>query len=334
MSASLAVSIACLAPLSPALPEVVLAAAPEAGTSTSLAIRTELELQGGELTVLMNGEEVPSMFLPQLDYTMTERRTVAFTDSWTEVGAGAATWVRSYDELAWTNDGAMTMVMGADEQEFPWTATADTPLSGAEVRFSVSADGEVARELVDDDGDANLLAGLDAHVDLRELLPAGLIEVGGWWSVDGEALGLLFVPGGDFAWELPDEAVAQMQPEIREREHGGELELHLRSLDEEGRAHCEVTGALTRTTVQPGDLTQVPVADGTATDTVEELWELSGELVWDTRSNQVVLLELEGDLEQEVRTVRDPGQEGPDYESTFAVAGSYSIVVEGQRIDE
>ena len=99
-------------------------------------------------------------------------------------------------------------------------------------------------------------------------------------------------------------------------------------------AKLSLEGSLVRTTVQPGDLTQVPVTDGRATETITETWEARGELVWDMESHQVLELSLSGDFRQEAVTVRDPDQEGPTYESTFRVDGTYRVELEVETSEE
>jgi hypothetical protein len=171
---------------------------------------------------------------------------------------------------------------------------------------------------------------IGAALDGRELLPEAAVAPGESWTIDGAGLGFLFEPGGDLAWELPPEAAAQLLPEIRSRSVAGELELTLIELAD-GRAPSSVAGRLVRTTVQPGDLSQVPYVDGTATDTVSETWELEGELVWSIDERQLLSLELEGEVASVTRTERDPGQPGMSYVGRFSASGSQSLSIRSTR---
>ncbi len=300
--------------------------APETGSSRTVAFELELTLEGGELEVTMDGNEVPSMYLPKLNLDMTDRQVVGITETFDE---GA--WLRRYDELTWVNDGTMSMDMNGQTQEFPWSSEGETAFADRTVRFALE-DGELARAFADEQGgETSLLDGLRADLGLAELLPEDPVEVGDTWTVDGAELEILFNPGGELHWELPAEMAEHMLPEIESREHSGELELTLVKLGEDGEhAHCSVTGTLVRVTTQPGDLSEVPVTDGDATDTVTETWEVEGDLVWNLAAGQVASLELDGSFAQMTLTERDPDQPGSTYESTFTIDGEFRVTVEAE----
>jgi hypothetical protein len=295
--------------------EVRLADTPGPGAARALAVEVETVQHGGELEVEMDGSPVPSEYLPQLDLDLTDRRGLELVDTYADAAEG---WVRAFEVLTWTNAGTMAMSGEQGDQEWPWDAAGESPLEGRAVRF---ADGAAVAFADGRDGDAALLAGLGADLGFGALLPDGPVELGAAWTVDGAELAGLFEPGGDLAWELPPEAAQHMLPDVRSREHAGELELVLERV-EDGRAHCTVTGELVRTSVQAGDLTQVPVTEGTATDTVTATWEVAGHLVWHLAEERPVELALEGPFREATRTVRDEGQPGPTYESLFAIDGT------------
>jgi hypothetical protein len=304
--------------------EVELLRAPPPGVSRSMAIEAVIELEGGQLWCSMNGSEVPSEYLPELFLEMTDVRTLELMETF-EGGA----WLRRYDTVGWENDGSFSMDYTGSEMSYPWSSAIESPIEGRVVRLTPEADGSVAREFADDgEDDADLLAGLQADLRLAALLPDGPVAEGAAWKADGSELGMLFDPCGDLAWDMDPEAAERLMPEIRTREHSGELGITLRELSEDGeRAYCRVEGVLTRTTEQPGDLSQVPVVDGTATDTVTETWELEGELVWDLAAHAVLSLELDGELQQDTLTARDPDQPGSTYESLFPLSGNYSLTI-------
>ncbi len=327
MPHSLAATAAALLALAPSS-EVELVHAPASGTARTLTVETELGLDGGELICAMDGEDVPSEYLPELLFEMSDVRGMSLTETF-ESGS----WLRSYDEVRWENDGSMGMDYGGQVQRFPWSAVAETPIEGRVVRLAGEDDGSLRREFEDGGSDDDeLLEGLRADLGLGVLLPGQAVAEGSSWSVDGAGLAVLFDPCGDLGWDLPPESASHLLPEILEREHGGELELTLREVDGT-HAVCAVSGQLVRTTIQPGDLTSVPVAEGTATETVSETWEVEGELHWDLAADAVHSLDLHGDLRQEALTVKDPGQPGPDYESTFTVEGRYSLLIESVAVE-
>jgi len=316
--------------------EVTLVHAPRADTSRTTTIEVEQELAGGELSVVMGGQAVQAEYLPELDLVTQDRRKLSITETFLASGEeGPTEWLRRYDEVSWSNAGSITISQMDSEDSSSWTSEAETPLVERTVRFS-SDDGEaVARELADDAAEVEL-DGLQVSLGLAELLPEAPVEVKDSWTVDGETLAVLLEPGGDFAWELDPEAQKHMLADIDERSHAGELRLVLLAVSKDGDARiarCSVEGELVRTTIQPGDLSMVPVTDGTATDTIEERWDASGELRWDLDEGCIVSLLLEGEFVSETHTVRDPDQPGGTYESTFTVEGSYSVRVESEHVE-
>ena len=310
--------------------DVELHQAPRAGSSRSMAIEATIEMDGGELSCVMDGNEVPSEYLPGLFFEMTDVHTLELTETFERGG-----WLRSYDAVSWENDGSFSMDYNGAETSQPWSSVIQSPIEGRVVRLAHEEDGSISRAFADEGpDDAELLAGLRADLGLALLLPEGPVAQGATWTAAGSDLGVLFDPCGDLQWDMAPEGAQHLLPEFRSREHGGELELTLREIAAGGsRAHCRVQGVLTRTTEQPGDLGQVPVVDGTATDTVTETWELEGELVWDLASSALVSLELDGELRQDTLTERDPDQPGSTFESVLSVPGFYALSIACAPVD-
>lgn len=303
--------------------------APAVSSSASIELESERLVSGGELTVAMGGAEVPRQYLPELRMEMEERFRVVFDETLREREGERCVWLRRYDELRWENQGSMSMSgMGSEEggEAWPWEGTFETPLEGRTLRLVVDGGELSAAELADDLLPIELPEGLAFELGWRGLLPERPVAPGETWEVDGEDLGALWTPGGELGWIVPEEAARNLDPPFDEREHGGRLSVSCASADGD-LVRLELSGTLERTTVRPGDLSRVPVADGTATDTVEERWELEGTLVWDTAAGRLAELVLEGPWSSETATVRDPGQGGADYESTFVVEGSYAFRV-------
>lgn len=301
----------------------VLMHAPGAGTSRTARLTTELNLEGGSLEVLMDDEEVPSMYLPDLNLDLTDRRELEVTETF-----GEDSWLRRHDTVAWESQGSMTMDMGGAEQMFPWSETPDSPVEGRVLRLTRDGDGAMECEPADgEDLEAALLERLAIDLSLVELLPAagdGPPAPGDTWIVPGVAMAPFFDVGGGLGWDLSDEAREQLAPAYDERSVGGHLEVTWAEVQGD-HAHLSLEGSLVHTMVKPGDLGHVPVVDGTATDTITETWEARGELVWDLGTHQVLELRLAGDLDQKSVTLRDPDQEGPTYSSTFLISGSYRV---------
>ncbi len=297
--------------------DLELAHRPEPGSGWSTTFVIQSSLDGGELEVRMNGEEIPSAYLPELHLSAEEERVLSVHDTLSEEQPG--TWLRRYEEASWTNEGSMESGGPASD----WASDAETEIEGCSFRIRSEEDG-YDWEAQEDRGRA--FDGLQADLSLSALLPGKSVALGESWSVDGAELGLLFEPGGDLGWSLPEESVKYLLPEILERDCEGSLELTLLE-EEDSLARCSVRGELVRTTVSPGDLSEVPIVDGEATDTTIETWELEGELVWDLAAGILSRLELGGELTSSTRTLRDDDGEGPEYEHTFSVRGTHRVEV-------
>lgn len=302
---------------------VPLLCAPAVSSTATIELESELSVSGGELAVFMGGSEVPAQYLPELHLEEQERFHVVLTQTLHERDGERCVWLRRYDELRWSDSGSMSM-SGPDGSgdRWPWEVSCESPLEGRTLRLVVDGDELVSVGLADERLPVvDLPPGLGFELGWQALLPGRPVGSGDAWEVDGAVLGALWRAGGELGWIVPEEAAEHLDPPFDEREHGGALRLSCASL-EDGQARIEVRGELERTTVRPGDLSRVPVADGSATDTVEERWEVEGRLVWDTVAGGLAELTLEGSWRSETATVRDPGQEGPDYESTFSVGGT------------
>jgi hypothetical protein len=291
-----------------------------------IACEVSYELSGGALEVEMDGTPIPTEYLPRIDFSMEDERRLVVVDAFDEDG-----WVRLYDEAAWSNGGVLELDSSGSVEAFPWTADGNTPLLGRKVRFDREAGGARAKAgataFADDRAaDAALLDGLQVDLGLGELLPERAVAVGDTWSIDGELLAGLFEPGGDLAWQLPPEAAAYLVRDVRSQAFAGALELELDAVAD-GVARCTVKGELVRTTIQAGDLSRVPVTDGTATETVMLTWSVEGAFDWSVAERRLVLLDLAGDLRQVTRTVRDADQPGPGYSSVMRVEGDRKLKV-------
>lgn len=303
--------------------------APE--STRALEIESVLRLDGGELSCVMDGSEVPGEYLPDLHLRLQDRRRLVLTETRVEGGAGERVSLRRFDELLWENEGSMAMSMQGEDQEWPWSASGTSPFEGRTLRIAreVPAEGGAPGVTLADGGaPLDLPAGLGADLGFGALLGDEAPALGTEWKVDGAALGELFQPGDDLAWDLPAEMAEHLLVDYDERSFEGTLTLVLAEVVEQ-RARITVQGELVRITVQPGDLSQVPVVDGTATDTIEDTWQVEGELEWDLAANQLAELGLAGDWSSATTTVRDPDQPGSTYESVFTVEGSYSLSVRG-----
>ncbi len=303
---------------------------PEVGRTRHTEIESELRLAGGDLSVTMDGARVDPQYLPELHLETLDRRRVVTRATCERTGERAAFLVR-VEELAWTNEGSMGMSMQGHDEKWPWSSSAESPFEGRTLRLEREP-GEAARASFADDGEALAAADPAPLLGWSALLPDAPRAPGERWEADGAALGALLELGESLAWEMPPEAAEHLLVEHDERATSGALTLALESVAG-GRARASIAGELERRTVQPGDLSRVPVVDGTATDTIVETWTVEGALEWDLAAGELLSLRLSGPWASATTTERDPGQPGPTYVSVFEVEGSYAVRVDARGDD-
>ncbi len=316
-----------LAALAPALQSETVTLVPrtDAGATLTRTFTQSSATTGGDLTVDMDGQPVPAEFLPDLSLEAAERRSVTLVDRHTERGV-----VREFQTLEVSSHTVLDMggYMGQGETEYD--ATADSPLAGRSARFG--SDGAVFLDAEGKDAaatasDSALLAGLTRGADLAAWWPGREVAVGEAWQGPAAALLELSAPSGDLAWRWssPD---AERRADRRALD--GEVTLTLRAVREvDGRTLAEVAveGRLERTESVATDLRDVPVADGTATETRTAQLELRGTLTLDVKGGHLSAAELTAEVEETVATVKDPGQPGPEYRSTLTFRGTETYTV-------
>ena len=295
----------------------------EPGTATiGHRIEVSREQSGGDLQVKMGGSPVPAQFLPQLEYDTKWTQAITIEDAHGDALTRTITDAEQHF--------AMDMSFGdAGMEPTSVDSTATTPLDGVPFVFTEDDDGETKVAWKDDDDapDDDLLDGLERRVDLAAVLPEDAVEVGATWSASAKALGSILRPSGDLGWEWNSDFVSEGE----ETTYDGDLELTLAEIitkDGKKLARIELSGDLTITEVRATDLEQVPVADGTATETTETKFTLSGEIHWNLEAHHLHALDIEGEGEGTMNTIKDEGQEGQDYESTTSHTESLHMKVE------
>ncbi|MEZ6015299.1 MAG: hypothetical protein R3F49_09315 [Planctomycetota bacterium] len=313
------------------LDEVVLRPRSEPAVTLTRTIERRSEWNGSDLTVSMDGQEVPQEYLPDLTLDIVSEQALEVLDVRRE-RALDRTFVALSQEARVALD--LGGYMGQQGEEFE--ATAASPLEGRAVQFSFGEGDACEARFVDapesarpkeaqDAGvrasEAKLLAGLRPGLDLAGWLPSDSVAVGARWEAPAAALGEAIDPCGELAWQWsrPD-----ADGRVDSSEIAGDVALEFVALAEvDGRALAElrVSGTFVLTTKRATDLADVPVADGTATETRAVNHTLSGQILWDVAGGHLSSAELTSDIDGLASTVKDAGQEGPDYASTMRFTG-------------
>ncbi len=311
---------------------------PPEGTTLVKSFETEVELTGGEMEVIMGDQEVPPEFLPELEVTMAESRDLVFTDHYAEVSSGRVALLRrSFDRIEEQHQSSQSLSGQGMDDAAELATTGSSRLEDETVLFRWDGDEEqYTAQYPDEDGDPALLEGLEFAADFVALLPEDEVEAGDSWRVDGEVFACLVTPGGDLSVEYEGDDEESLNEGEREVTYEGSLELTLKGIfEEDGRriASVEIEGEVIETQVQRTDLANVPVADGTAVQTVTLEHALEGELEWDLEAGHLLSLQLESSIDATLEVVRDADQPGQHFEFCVYMVGEgrYAAEFESER---
>jgi len=310
--------------------------APDPGTRWHKTFECSTMVEWDELNVVMAGQEVDSQFLPQIDLESRDTVHIEVIDELHQVRRGRPTLVhRTYGEVRREAEEDMEIVGMGGVETAGSQGEGRSPLEGRTVAFEWSDDGEdYSTTWVGREADDDLLEGLDGDLELLAWLPDDAVEVGDSWTLPASVIGGLLQPGGELSIELEGENVETFETKgDDEGSIDGELTLRLTDVknSDGGRlAIVVVEGEATSQRSYPGDLKDVPVAEGTTTVTDEVEYELEGELSWDLGSGILRTLEITGETQIKSHAIKDDDQPGPAFESIATLIGevTFSITVE------
>jgi hypothetical protein len=184
-----------------ALPAQKVAFTPSSGLSLTRTFETSHEMELDDMTMTLNG--APS---PQMDMSMNTSMNskIEVSDVFDSVEEGQVKKLtRTFDTI--TASGAVQvespMIPETDDQ----TIDSASELEGKTVVFAWDADaGEFIASFPDDEGDSELLEGLEQNMDLTVFLPAQDVSEGDTWELDVEQISKILLPGGNLKLK-PDE---------------------------------------------------------------------------------------------------------------------------------
>ena len=290
---------------------------------------TELELE--QLSSVMDGQEIPPEFMPEIELFVGSERHVAVTDRIVSADGGRPLVLeRTFDTITAKASESLRMEPGGESTA---RGAATSPLEGRTVRFTWNADDEEYEATYTDGEDGEHAPDeLAEDMDLRAFLPPDEVEEGDEWELDAEVLSVLFVPGGDLEWEWElDEGMEGTYEDGDDREYDGTLRVLFAGFEQDGRlAVLELSGEIESFEEGPGDLEHIPVVSGTATISTTTYFDLEGRIWWDLAAGHLDALELVAALAMKSVTEKDPGQPGPEFTSTVLLSGTWTSEVSVQ----
>ena len=167
----------------------VVAFQPAEGLELSRSLQFEFIFHLEDLWANVDGEEMPAeMVMDQVDEGLAIEASYEVADQLLQTEEGRhVELVRTYEAIS---------VEAGLESEMEEVEEVDGLLDRP-VRFLWNEDDEgYDVSFVEEEGDEELLEGLEADMDFLALLPEGEVAQGDRWSVSGESIGTVFMPGG------------------------------------------------------------------------------------------------------------------------------------------
>lgn len=177
------------------------------GDSVSKSFRTEVAIEMDTVDLVLNGQAAdPAMLGLPTDLAVTAGYLVEVLDEYVAVADGRPTeYLRSFEGFeSWAVDPE-----GNESSE------SRDALVGREVAYTWDDDeGEYLGSFVDPDGDAEELEKVAYDMDLWGILPEDEVEAGSTWTVEGNGVAHMLLPGLEVRSAL--ESDAEVPPVIRD----------------------------------------------------------------------------------------------------------------------
>ncbi len=150
---------------------------------------------------LINGS---SDMAPEIESDTSIVRTLAVTDRIASSAEGRPTaFERTYDTVSIDVKSPMKLSMMGQLTEAELAFEGTSALDSRGVKFNWDAEsGSYKRAWSDDEGDTEMLEGLNEDLDMRGMLPGGDAAMGDSWEVDPAVFVDLVFAGGDLSFEM------------------------------------------------------------------------------------------------------------------------------------
>jgi hypothetical protein len=189
-----------------------LAFEPQAGSSLTKTYTIGGEFTLDDISLIVDGQDIGGM-LGQIEVNVKTDSRIEVTDAYRAVAGGRPTdLLRTFEALA----SSVHVDMTPAQPDMPEMCSTSS-LEGKSVVFRWNEEeNEYERSFHEEDGDEDLLEGLEEDMDLRAFLPPGEVSDGDTWSVELDELQSLLAPGGNLSMlpedgDMDEEAMKQFE---------------------------------------------------------------------------------------------------------------------------
>jgi hypothetical protein len=317
LAACSAVTLSTLA-LAGLLEEIRLVHTPKQGEEVTKTYTREqtMKLVDSSATVIIDGEEQDEEDTTP-DLEMVEHTSVVVVETVRALEDERVRMLtRKYEQCSFERSMEMTMPDG-ETRNRENEETSD--LEGKTVAFRWDSDEEAysASWAADEeqDGEDELLEGLQADSSLAWLLPAEAIDVDGEWELDTAAFGRLMSPMGLFHWQGGSMMAQALPAQLRDALEVEDFTLKLVSVkDGLALVGFEAEAGATFELLPPEGVEMPP--DLEISMNFDYQFELKGELTWDLEANRALSLTLGGSVAMETTEVRTDTRGDSEIEAT------------------
>ncbi|MFT5286705.1 MAG: hypothetical protein ACI8TQ_002876 [Planctomycetota bacterium] len=272
---------------------------PEASTKMTIAYSMEasMDLVDQSVDITVDGED-RSPELPPTEVNVEQVGSITFTDQVLEQEDGNVTKLRrTFVEIVDENSQTVESDGGGGSE----TTEGESDLEGMTVVFTWDAEeSEYGVEFdEDEDGDEELLEGLEFDIYMTGFLPDGGVSIGDSWEVEPGAMSWVVDPGGDLSIvserdsEDDDERSQQIKDNLE-----GTINCTLKEVVEEDGARLaviEMNIEITTGFILEEDIDMEQVS-GTSEEGVAIEYELAGEYRWNLDAGVLQGFDVSGDI--------------------------------------
>ena len=340
----LLVTLATPALLAFALPAQKVAFTPSSGQSLTRTFTTTHEMVLDDMSITVNGAPFSQM---EMNMNMSMSSNVEVTDMFDSVEEGKVKKLtRTFETIS--SSGAVQVESAMMPENVDTTIDSASDLEGKTVVFAWDADGgEFLASFPDDEGDADLLEGLEQDMDLTVFLPGKEVAEGETWELDVQEIAKILMPGGNLKL-TPDEGdmpeglpgmegmggnIADMLGDI-----GGEASAEYKGTRDVDGVSCAIiqfkiaiTSAADMTDKVADAMDQMPEGMSINMDHMDVEMTLEGEgtLLWNLSAGHAHSLELASSINSimDMGMSMDAQGQKMDMEQVMEMSGTVDIAV-------